>query len=67
VEPGQGLFALFQKYNLLDELIVFQSPKVLGDGLRPMKSEENFENLLNGLTLLSSEKCGADIKSTYKT
>ncbi len=67
VEPGQGLFTLFQKYNLLDELIVFQSPKVLGDGLRPMKSKENFENLLNGLTLLSSEKCGADIKSTYKT
>ena len=67
VEPGQGLFTLFQKYNLLDELIVFQSPKVLRDGLRPMKSKENFENLLNGLTLVSSEKCGADIKSTYKT
>ena len=67
VEPGQGLFTLFQKYNLLDELIVFKSPKVLGDGLRPMKSRENFESLLNGLTLLSSEKCGADIKSTYKT
>jgi len=67
VEPGQGLFTLFQKYNLLDELAVFQSPKVLGDGLRPMKSKDSFENLLNGLTLLSSEKCGADIKSTYKT
>jgi len=67
VEPGQGLFALFQKYNLLDELIVFQSSKELGDGLRPMKSKENFENLLNGLTLLSSEKCGTDIKSTYQT
>ena len=67
VEPGQGLFALFQKYNLLDELIVFQSSKELGDGLRPMKSKENFENLLNSLTLLSSEKCGTDIKSTYQT
>ena len=51
----------------MDELIVFQSPKVLGDGLRPMKSKDSFENILNGLTLLSSEKCGADIKSTYKT
>jgi len=39
---------------------------VLGDGLRPMKSKDSFENLLDDLTLLSSEKCGADIKSTYK-
>jgi hypothetical protein len=31
-----------------------------------MKSKDSFENLLDDLTLLSSEKCGADIKSTYK-
>lgn len=66
VEPGQGLFTLFQKYNLLDELIMYKSNKLLGDGLQPMKSKKKFEKLINSLTLLSSEKFGADIKFTYK-
>ena len=66
VEPGQGMFQLFQKHNLIDELIVFRSNTCLKDGLPPMQSSVDFENYLKRLTLVTSEKIGSDIKSTFK-
>lgn len=66
VESGQKIFKLFQENNFIDELIIYRSNQLLEDGLMPLSSYQNFENFLNRLTLLSSEKIGPDIKSTYK-
>jgi hypothetical protein len=47
-------------------LIVFRSNTCLKDGLPPMQSSVDFENYLKRLTLVTSEKIGSDIKSTFK-
>ena len=61
VEGGSKIFNQFMKKNLFDEIIILQSPKVLGRGIGGFDTKILGKNLLSGI-----EKIGEDIKFTYR-
>ena len=60
VEGGQEIFSQFFSQKLFDELIVLQSPKILGKGLSVLNSTQ-----LNNLPLIEKNRLGQDIKLLY--
>lgn len=61
VEGGSEIFSQFIEKQLFDELIVLQSPRILGKGI----GYYNHQNVKN-LELLNVEKLGNDIKLVYR-
>ena len=61
VEGGSEIFSQFIGKELFDEIIVLQSPKILGKGI----GYYNFKKMKK-LQLLSVEKLGNDIKLVYR-
>lgn len=61
VEGGSEIFTQFVNKNLFDEMIILQSPKILGRGISAFNSKK-----LKRIQLLSSEKIGEDIKMVYR-
>jgi len=60
VEGGQKIFSQFLSQNLFDEIIVLQSPKILGKGLPGIKLTD-----LKRLRLVEMNRLGKDIKLVY--
>jgi diaminohydroxyphosphoribosylaminopyrimidine deaminase/5-amino-6-(5-phosphoribosylamino)uracil reductase len=67
VEGGAGLAAAFVRERLVDRLVIFQAPVVLGAGalgafsaLEPAAAAE-----LGSLSLVAAERYGDDSVSTY--
>jgi diaminohydroxyphosphoribosylaminopyrimidine deaminase/5-amino-6-(5-phosphoribosylamino)uracil reductase len=60
VEGGAGIFTQFLEKDLFDEIMILQSPKILGRGIK----SSNIKKMKN-LRLLSVEKLGSDIKMVY--
>ena len=60
VEGGQEIFSQFFSQKLFDELIILQSPKILGKGLSGFNS-----NQLKSLPLIEKNQLGQDIKLVY--
>ncbi|HSW56468.1 MAG TPA: bifunctional diaminohydroxyphosphoribosylaminopyrimidine deaminase/5-amino-6-(5-phosphoribosylamino)uracil reductase RibD [Ignavibacteriaceae bacterium] len=60
VEGGQEIFSQFFSQKLFDELIVLQSPKILGKGLSGFNSTQ-----LKNLPLLETNRLGQDTKLVY--
>jgi len=60
VEGGQKIFFQFFNQNLFDEIIVLQSPKILGKGINGLNIKR-----LKKLQLLQVDKLGKDIKLVY--
>jgi diaminohydroxyphosphoribosylaminopyrimidine deaminase/5-amino-6-(5-phosphoribosylamino)uracil reductase len=60
VEGGANIFSHFLKEELFDEVIILQTPKILGRGI-------GFSNLIKmkNLQLLKIDKLGQDIKLIY--
>jgi diaminohydroxyphosphoribosylaminopyrimidine deaminase/5-amino-6-(5-phosphoribosylamino)uracil reductase len=61
VEGGADIFTQFVEKNLFDELIILQTPKVLGKGI----SSQNI-NKIKRLKLINSSKLGNDVKLVYE-
>ena len=61
VEGGAQIFTQFFEQNLLNEIIVLQSPKILGRGISAFNLKK-----LKRFQLLNSEKIGEDIKMVYR-
>ena len=60
VEGGQEIFSQFFSQKLFDELIVLQSPKILGKGLSGFNSTQ-----LKNLPLIETNRLGQDTKLVY--
>jgi diaminohydroxyphosphoribosylaminopyrimidine deaminase/5-amino-6-(5-phosphoribosylamino)uracil reductase len=60
VEGGQEIFSQFFSQKLFDELIVLQSPKILGKGLSGFNSTQ-----LKSLPLKETNRLGQDTKLVY--
>jgi len=60
VEGGQQIFSQFIEQNLFDEIIVLQSPKILGAGIKSVQINE-----LIKLNLKEAKRVGEDIKLVY--
>jgi diaminohydroxyphosphoribosylaminopyrimidine deaminase / 5-amino-6-(5-phosphoribosylamino)uracil reductase len=60
VEGGRNIFSQFLKYDMFDEVIILQAPKVLGSGI----GIPNIKKIKN-LKLLSVKKLGDDTKLIY--
>jgi len=60
VEGGQEIFSQFYSQKLFDELIVLQTPIILGEGLSGLNSAQ-----LNNLPLIEKNRLGHDIKLVY--
>ena len=67
VEGGARLAREFLARNLVDRLVIFQSPLVLGpDALRPFEGKaERFAGWLEGLGIVSRETFGDDVMTVY--
>lgn len=67
VEAGSGLVGAFVEQGLLDELVVFVAPKLMGSSARPLMTlpidamQGNIQ-----LKLIHSRSVGDDLKLTYK-
>jgi len=61
VEGGSEIFSQFIEKELFDELIILQSPKILGKGI----GYYNFKKMKK-LQLMDVEKLGNDIKLVYR-
>jgi diaminohydroxyphosphoribosylaminopyrimidine deaminase/5-amino-6-(5-phosphoribosylamino)uracil reductase len=61
VEGGSEIFSQFIEKELFDELIILQSPKILGKGI----GYNNFQ-IMKNLQLMDLEKLGEDIKLIYR-
>ena len=67
VEGGAKIFSQFIKYNLVDEIIFISAPVIIGNGLSAFEPLElNKLHSSKKLNLVSFEKSGNDIISTYK-
>jgi len=60
VEGGADIFTQFLEKDLFDEIIILQSPKILGHGIK----SSNIKKMKN-LKLITVEKLGSDIKMVY--
>jgi len=60
VEGGQEIFSQFFNQKLFDELIILQSPKILGKGLSSFNSTD-----LKKLHLREIKQLGADLRIVY--
>ena len=60
VEGGQEIFSQFFSQKLFDEIIILQSPKILGKGLSGLNSTQ-----LKNLPLIEKNRLGQDIKLVY--
>ena len=60
VEGGQKIFSQFLSQNLFDEIIVLQSPKILGKGINGFNMKR-----LKKIQLLKMDKLGKDIRLVY--
>jgi diaminohydroxyphosphoribosylaminopyrimidine deaminase/5-amino-6-(5-phosphoribosylamino)uracil reductase len=67
LEGGSKLFSSFLAEDLIDELIVYQSPKILGTGISPFASLKP-QSLAdaNKFDLQQVTKVGADAKSVWR-
>ena len=67
VEAGSGLVGAFVEQGLLDELVVFVAPKLMGSSARPLMTlpidtmQSNIQ-----LKLVDSRSVGDDLKLTYQ-
>ena len=61
VEGGEEIFTRFINRNLFDELIILQSPKILGRGISAFDPKK-----LKKYRLSEVKKIGEDIKFTYR-
>lgn len=64
IEAGAGLAGAFIEQNLVDELILYQAPKLMGQGNRGLVSMPNIERLADAkkLKLKQVTQVGNDIK-----
>jgi diaminohydroxyphosphoribosylaminopyrimidine deaminase/5-amino-6-(5-phosphoribosylamino)uracil reductase len=60
VEGGADIFTQFLEKDLFDDIIILQSPKILGRGVK----SSNIKKMKN-LKLITVEKLGSDIKMVY--
>jgi diaminohydroxyphosphoribosylaminopyrimidine deaminase / 5-amino-6-(5-phosphoribosylamino)uracil reductase len=60
VEGGQEIFSQFFNHNLFDELIILQSPKILGKGLSSLNTTQ-----LKNLPMIETNRLGLDTKLVY--
>ena len=61
VEGGSEIFTQFLTKNLFDEIIVLQTPKILGKGISAFNVKK-----LKRIKLSEAEKIGEDIKLVYR-
>ena len=61
IEGGKSIFSGFVSKNLFDEIIIIQSPKILGKGVTAFENTNEIS-----LELYSVEALGQDLKSVYK-
>ena len=61
VEGGSEIFTQFLDKNLFDEIIVLQTPKILGRGIGAFNLEK-----MKRIQLLGAEKIGEDVKLIYR-
>jgi diaminohydroxyphosphoribosylaminopyrimidine deaminase/5-amino-6-(5-phosphoribosylamino)uracil reductase len=68
VEAGPGLAGALLNEGLVDELICYQAPKLLGDKGQSMVSLPTFTSLEQSISLTLIENCqvGNDIKFIFK-
>jgi diaminohydroxyphosphoribosylaminopyrimidine deaminase/5-amino-6-(5-phosphoribosylamino)uracil reductase len=68
VEAGAGLNGALLQAGLIDELIVYVAPRLLGDSARGMFSVPALESLAAGWTLVFDDlrKIGADLRITAR-
>ncbi len=68
VECGGRLSAALIESKLLDELIVYVAPKILGSDAQAMTNIVGIESLENSysLTLIDTRQIGSDIRLTYQ-
>ena len=67
VEAGPGLGSALFKAGVIDEVILYQAPIVLGDGKNWLESI-GIKSITDArkLTLISTQEIGPDIKSRYR-
>jgi diaminohydroxyphosphoribosylaminopyrimidine deaminase/5-amino-6-(5-phosphoribosylamino)uracil reductase len=61
VEGGRDIFTQFLEQGLYDEIIIFQTPKILGSGISAFNQKK-----LKKLKLIEVEKLDADVKLVYR-
>jgi len=61
VEGGKSVFSEFISRNLFNEVIIIQSPKILGKGITAFENIDEID-----LELYSVEVLGQDVKTVYK-
>ena len=67
VEAGATVAASFLQQGLVDELVVYQAPCILGNNAKPMinfTAQHIYQQII--ASLVSHETMGADIKLTYR-
>ena len=55
VEGGQSIFSQFLEKKLFDEIILLQSPKILGTGLSPFRNEYRKDLFINTISTLGND------------
>ena len=68
IEAGEGLNGAFLKANLIDELMIYYAPVILGSEAKGMFTLPAFENLENKITttLLDYRWFGQDLRMRFK-
>ncbi|MEY3838614.1 MAG: fused diaminohydroxyphosphoribosylaminopyrimidine deaminase, partial [Pseudomonadota bacterium] len=68
IEAGEGLNGAFLKANLIDELMIYYAPVILGSEAKGMFTLPAFENLENKITttLLDHRWVGQDLRMRFK-
>ena len=66
VEGGARVAREFLKQNLVDRLIIFQSPITVGDAaLNPFEGMAGFRDKLSGVRIVQRAEFGEDVMTTY--
>ncbi len=67
LEGGSGLFSSFFEANLIDEIISFQAPKIIGQGLSPFSKIKPVKLTdVVRYKLHSTQKSGDDVMSVWR-
>jgi len=68
LEAGEGLNGAFLKANLIDELIIYYAPVILGSEAKGMFTLPPYENLENKIstTLMDHRLVGQDLRMRFK-
>jgi diaminohydroxyphosphoribosylaminopyrimidine deaminase/5-amino-6-(5-phosphoribosylamino)uracil reductase len=68
LEAGEGLNGAFLKANLIDELIIYYAPVILGSEAKSMFTLPPYENLENKIstTLMDHRWVGQDLRMRFK-